>query len=125
MLIAAPVFYAAAIPAVLLTGNSKGGFGSALGGGALLEDGSYTVSFVRMVAGKLPCRLATQQHARGRSVIRGTFWSDVSGLTSFLAYAGAPPAMVYMLPRRMDKVRPVTRMPLSRTNLCAASSPSG
>lgn len=31
-MIADPLFYAVAIPAVLLTGISKGGFGSALGG---------------------------------------------------------------------------------------------
>ncbi|HEU4372647.1 MAG TPA: sulfite exporter TauE/SafE family protein, partial [Telluria sp.] len=44
-----------------------------------------------------------RQQAAGRSAIRGTFWSGVSGLTSFLAHAGGPPAMVYMLPQRLDK----------------------
>jgi hypothetical protein len=32
MLIADPLFYAVAVPAVLLTGISKGGFGGVLGG---------------------------------------------------------------------------------------------
>lgn len=34
---------------------------------------------------------------------RGVFWSSVSGLTSFVAHAGAPPIMVYLLPLRLDK----------------------
>ncbi len=33
---------------------------------------------------------------------RGVFWSTVSGITSFLAHAGAAPIMVYMLPLRLD-----------------------
>jgi len=49
--------------------------------------------------------LAAQQHQAGPSVAKGTFWSGVSGLTSFLAHAGGPPAMVYLLLQRMDKVR--------------------
>lgn len=40
--------------------------------------------------------------ARGRSRIKGTFWSAVSGFTSFLAHAGGPPANVYLMPQRMD-----------------------
>jgi uncharacterized membrane protein YfcA len=46
---------------------------------------------------------STAQAAAGKSAIKGTFWSGVSGLTSFLAHAGGPPAMVYMLPQRLDK----------------------
>jgi uncharacterized membrane protein YfcA len=167
-LISDPLFYAAAIPAILLTGISKGGFGSALGGvgvpimalaispvqaaaillpvlclmdlvgvrayfgkwdkptlqimlpgavvgilagaltfGMLSEDvirlliGSIAVAFtVNNVLG-----LAAQQRQAGPSVAKGTLWSAISGLTSFLAHAGGPPAMVYMLPQRMDKVR--------------------
>lgn len=34
---------------------------------------------------------------------RGVFWSSVSGLTSFLAHAGAAPVMAYLLPLRLDK----------------------
>jgi uncharacterized protein len=34
---------------------------------------------------------------------RGVFWSSVSGLTSFLAHAGAAPIMAYLLPLRLDK----------------------
>jgi len=34
---------------------------------------------------------------------RGVFWSSVSGLTSFLAHAGAAPIMAYLLPLRLEK----------------------
>lgn len=34
---------------------------------------------------------------------RGVFWSSISGLTSFLAHAGAAPIMAYLLPLRLDK----------------------
>ena len=37
------------------------------------------------------------------SVVKGTFWSTVSGYTSFIAHAGGPPLSVYMLPLRLDK----------------------
>ena len=39
---------------------------------------------------------------RGRNRIKGSFWSAVSGFTSFLAHAGGPPINVYLLPQRMD-----------------------
>jgi len=31
------------------------------------------------------------------------FWSFLSGFTSFVAHAGGPPAMIYLLPQRLDK----------------------
>ena len=49
--------------------------------------------------------LAANQKPAARSLLKGSFWSGVSGLTSFLAHAGGPPAMVYMLPQRLDKTR--------------------
>lgn len=166
MLIADPLFYAVAIPAVLLTGISKGGFGSALGGigvplmalaispvqaaaillpvlcfmdlvgvrvylgkwdranlaimlpGAVLGIAAGTVSFgmlsedaVRILIGAIAVAFTVHgwlaagkaQPPAARSVVKGTFWSGVSGFTSFLAHAGGPPAMVYMLPQRLDK----------------------
>jgi uncharacterized membrane protein YfcA len=165
-MIADPIFYAAAIPAVLLTGISKGGFGSALGGigvalmalvispvhaaaillpvlcfmdcvgvrvyykkwdsenlkimipGALLGVAIGTLTFgmlsenaIRILIGCIAVAFplnawfgrSRQQAISGKSAIKGTFWSGVSGLTSFLAHAGGPPAMVYMLPQRLDK----------------------
>lgn len=168
MLITDPLFYAAAIPAILLTGISKGGFGGALGGvavplmalaisplqaaavmlpilclmdlvglrayyrkwdsdnlkimlpGALigiaigaLTFGMLSESTIRLLIGGLAIAfpinswlgLAAKQQAAGRSVAKGTFWCGLSGLTSFIAHAGGPPVMVYMLPQQMDKVR--------------------
>jgi len=34
---------------------------------------------------------------------RGVFWSSLSGLTSFVAHAGSPPIMAYLLPQRLDR----------------------
>ena len=34
---------------------------------------------------------------------RGVFWSSLSGLTSFVAHAGAAPIMAYLLPQRLDR----------------------
>jgi hypothetical protein len=34
---------------------------------------------------------------------QGWFWAVLSGLTSFVAHAGGPPLMVYLLPQRLDK----------------------
>lgn len=39
----------------------------------------------------------------GASWPRGVGWSSLSGLTSFLAHAGSPPLMAYLLPQRLDK----------------------
>jgi len=168
MLITDPLFYAAAVPAVLLTGISKGGFGSALGGvavplmalaispvqaaavmlpilclmdlvglrayyrkwdtdnlrimlpGALigiaigaLTFGMLSESAIRLMIGGLAIAFtinnwlgwAARQHTAGRSPLKGTFWCGLSGLTSFIAHAGGPPVMVYMLPQQLDKVR--------------------
>jgi uncharacterized protein len=41
--------------------------------------------------------------AAGPSRRSGTFWSSVSGFTSFVAHAGGPPAMIYLLPQRLEK----------------------
>jgi uncharacterized membrane protein YfcA len=34
---------------------------------------------------------------------RGVVWSSVSGLTSFVAHAGGPPIMAYLLPQKLDR----------------------
>jgi uncharacterized protein len=183
MLITDPLFYAAAIPAVLLTGISKGGFGSALGGvavplmalaispvqaaavmlpilclmdlvgvrayfrkwdtanlkimlpGALLgiaigalTFGMLSESAIRLLIGGLAIAfpvnnwlgLAARQQAAGRSAAKGVFWSAVSGLTSFIAHAGGPPVMVYLLPQRLDKVRYVATISVFFTFVNAA-----
>lgn len=37
------------------------------------------------------------------SLWRGTFWSTLSGFTSFSIHAGGPPAQVYLLSQQLDK----------------------
>lgn len=37
-----------------------------------------------------------------RDRVLGGFWGMLSGFTSFLAHAGAPPIMIYLLPKRLD-----------------------
>lgn len=166
MIITDPAFYLVAIPAVILTGISKGGFGSAFGGisvplmalaispmqaaaillpvlcfmdlvgfrayygkwdtanlkimvpGALigvaigaLTFGTIQEAHIRIVIGAIAVlftvnqwlNFAGKQAPASRSVAKGSFWAGVSGLTSFLAHAGGPPAQVYMLPQRMEK----------------------
>jgi uncharacterized membrane protein YfcA len=34
----------------------------------------------------------------------GLFWGTLSGFTSFVSHAGAPPYQIYMLPQRLDKL---------------------
>lgn len=46
-------------------------------------------------------RIKTPRALPDRAV--GTFWSAVSGFTSFLAHAGGPPIMIYLLPKNLDK----------------------
>ncbi len=38
------------------------------------------------------------------SLAKGIFWGTVSGFTSFVAHAGAPPFQVYVLPQRLPKM---------------------
>jgi uncharacterized membrane protein YfcA len=38
------------------------------------------------------------------SPAKGVLWSGLSGYASFLAHAGGPPILVWMLPQRLDKV---------------------
>lgn len=173
MLIADPLFYALAIPAVLLTGISKGGFGGALAGvgvpimalavspvqaaaillpllclmdvvgvraywgkwdaanlrvmlpGAVLGIAAGALTFgalsddaIRILIGGIAVvftvinwlGVAARQQASGPSPVKGAFWSALSGLTSFIAHAGGPPAMIYLMPQQLDKVRFVATM---------------
>jgi uncharacterized membrane protein YfcA len=45
--------------------------------------------------------------ARPPEVVRGVFWSSISGFTSFISHAGGPPILQYLLPQGMDRVRMV------------------
>ncbi len=167
-----PWFYAAALPAILITGISKGGFAGGLGIvavplvslavpplqaiGILLpilivmdgvglwayrgkwDAGSVAIllpaslagvglgwlladylseNLIRLLVGLIALAFAVdywlgrrsgasaaaERPARPQDWRKGGFWGAVAGLTSFVAHAGAPPAQVYMLPRRLDK----------------------
>jgi uncharacterized membrane protein YfcA len=37
------------------------------------------------------------------NVLKGGFWGVISGFTSFISHAGAPPFQVYMLPQKLQK----------------------
>lgn len=37
--------------------------------------------------------------------ISGLIWGTISGFTSFVSHAGGPPAMIYLLPKKLEKVR--------------------
>lgn len=165
-MISDPLFYLIAVPAVLLTGISKGGFGGALAGiavplmalviaprqaaaimlpilcltdvvglrayfgkwdsanlrallpGALigvvlgaLTFGVFDESAIRLLVGSISVLFVlskvlfspTVQKAALPSMFRGTCYSAVSGFTSFVAHAGGPPIMMYLLPQRLDK----------------------
>lgn len=41
--------------------------------------------------------------AQTPSLIRGTIWSAIAGLTSFISHAGGPPLSMYLLPQRLPK----------------------
>jgi len=163
VLITDTLFYFCAIPAVLLFGLAKGGFGGAIGilavplmslavpppqaaaillpilcvmdllalrkfwgkwhvenlkimiPGAILGIviGAFTYrylteAYVRILIGSLALGFALyfwfkpkQISAAGPSRLKGTFWSTISGFTSFGIHAGGPPANVYLLPQRL------------------------
>lgn len=41
---------------------------------------------------------------RGPQRFKGWFWGTLTGFTSFIAHAGAPPYQVYMLPQRLPRM---------------------
>ncbi len=166
MLITDPIFYAIAIPVVLLTGISKTGIPGLFGGmavplfslvmsplqaaalmlpilcfidifglrafrgvydrrnmpillsglviGIVLGILVFTLlprDFTRILIGAIAVLFALNNifgWARHRppataSWPRGVFWSSLSGLTSFVAHAGAAPIMAYLLPQKLDR----------------------
>jgi uncharacterized membrane protein YfcA len=161
-----PLFYALAVPAFLITGISKGGFGSGLGSLAvpmlalvvpvpqaaaimlplllamdlvglwayrrkwdgpnmrIMLPGAMAGMFlgylsfryldehwIRLLVGTIAIgfvlnvwlRPSVAGQAAAPSWPKGSFWSGLSGLTSFVANAGGPPLSVYLLPQRLDK----------------------
>jgi uncharacterized membrane protein YfcA len=160
-----PVFYLLAVPAVIITGLSKGGFGGALGGAAVplmavaisptqaaaimlpilcladlfglrlyfrkwntallktlipgaltgvalgaLTFGLLNEDAIRLLIGAISVAfvlmkwlMAAPSKAAAPSLLKGIFLSAASGYTSFVAHAGGPPIMMYLLPQRLDK----------------------
>jgi uncharacterized membrane protein YfcA len=166
MIITDPVFYAIAVPVVLLSGISKTGIPGLFGGMAvpllalvipplqaaalmlpilcfidlfglrafwgiydrrnmpILLTGLavgiaagmlvFTLAprgLIRIIIGTIAVVFALNNllgWARGRPAAsaswgRGVLWSSLSGLTSFVAHAGAAPVMAYLLPQRLDR----------------------
>lgn len=165
-MISNPYFYLIAVPAVLITGISKGGFGVGLGiltvplltlvigpiqAAAVILPILVLMDIVGVVAyrsdwdranmrimlpgalfgiavGALTFRYVSERHLElltglialgftlqslsgadraaaphGPSLATGSFWSAMSGFTSFIANAGSAPIQVYLLPQRLDK----------------------
>lgn len=44
------------------------------------------------------------QAPRSATVHRGLFWGTLSGFTSFVSHAGAPPYQIYVLPQKLPKM---------------------
>lgn len=61
--------------------------------------GSISVLFVMHNWLRLPAGNVVVQP----SFVKGVFWASVSGFTSFIAHAGSPPLVMYLLPQRLDK----------------------
>lgn len=69
-----------------------------------------TESEVRLIVGLMSIAFAVnwwlrrrhRPEPRGQDPVRGTFWGVVSGFTSFVSHAGAPPYQVYALPLRIE-----------------------
>lgn len=173
LIIPDPLFYLAAIPAVLLNSISKGGFGGAFGGlavplmamvmappqaaaimlpllcaadlvglrnyigrwdlpvlrimlcGGLAGVAIGTLSFGKLDENTLRLLIGTiavvfslyyfigkraSDAAPAASTRSGLMWSTLSGYTSFVAHAGGPPAMAYLIPQRMEKMMYVATM---------------
>jgi len=49
-------------------------------------------------------RQSANAASRSPSVTKGLFWGTISGFTSFVSHAGAPPYQIYVLPQRLPKM---------------------
>lgn len=68
----------------------------AIGANALL----FTViAWVKPLLAKGAAEVPTQP-----SPAKGLFWSGLSGFASYIAHAGGPPLLMYLLPQRIDKM---------------------
>lgn len=161
-----PWFYAVAIPAVMIVGFAKGGFGAGLSllgvplmsliispvhaagimlpilcamdvvavlsyrgklhwpSLAIMMPGAMIgialgwataawveESHVRLIVGVVTFLFvldywtgSAARPAAPQNVPKGVFWGLVSGFTSFVSHAGGPPAQMYLLPQKLDRV---------------------
>jgi hypothetical protein len=60
--------------------------------------GSISVAFVLISWLRRPVAQAARP-----SRVKGVFWSSLSGFTSFVAHAGSPPLVMYLLPQQLEK----------------------
>lgn len=73
--------------------------------------GSFSDNTLRLLIGVIAVCfsvyyfLAPQANARDNNASwpKGLFWGALSGYTSFVAHAGGPPAMTYLLAKRLDR----------------------
>lgn len=49
-------------------------------------------------------RANTQRAAKSPKLLSGLFWGTMSGFTSFVAHAGAPPYQIFTLPQKMPRL---------------------
>jgi uncharacterized protein len=68
-------------------------------------------SYVRLALGLIACAFvlnawfgAEQKVATRPSAASGVFWGALSGFTSMISHAGAPPFQMHLLPQRLDRV---------------------
>jgi len=67
---------------------------------------------VTLIVGLIGLSFSLHYWWRGRHAVtshpadvpRGVFWGTVSGFTSFVSHAGAPPYQMYVLPQRLEKM---------------------
>lgn len=71
---------------------------------------SMSADAMRVLVGIIAFAMSVDFFARRRvpakkppTLRRGTFWSTLSGFTSFSIHAGGPPAQVYLLSQQLDK----------------------
>jgi hypothetical protein len=70
----------------------------------LIDDAWLRVALGAIALGFLAWSLYPRKHLAEKPGPRaGWFWGTLSGLTSFIAHAGSPPVMVYLVPQKLEK----------------------
>lgn len=70
----------------------------------LIEDAWLRIMLGVIALGFLAWTVYPRKHLPAKpGDAAGWFWGTLSGFTSFVAHAGSPPVMVYLVPQRLDK----------------------